>query len=152
MTVCIKHNCCVSIQGLHPSEDTFEGQLRYNTAQMLTQSKGYSKCSPQMQPSLPSFWRMHRYYPWPHISQDSLRPKRRKKEGKWRYLLSKIVTFTGVGGRKRDVRGKHLGTQPGNAPKTRPSHLTTAEAVNKVSLKHLPAETAKAESFEGCRP
>ena len=45
-----------------------------------------------------------------------------------------------------------LGTQPGNAPKARPSHLTTAEEVNKVSLKDSPSKTTKAESFRGRRP
>ena len=32
-----------------------------------------------------------------------------------------------------DIRAKHLVKQPGNAPKARPSHLTTADQVNKVS-------------------
>ena len=40
-------------------------------------------------------------------------------------------------------------TQPGNAPKARPSHLTTVGMVNKVSPKDLPSKTAKAGSFEG---
>ena len=35
--------------------------------------------------------------------------------------------------RNDDVRVKHLVTQPGNAPKARPSHLATADEVNKVS-------------------
>ena len=39
-------------------------------------------------------------------------------------------------------RSSLLVTQPGNAQKTRLSHLTTADAANK---------TVKAESFEGCR-
>ena len=42
--------------------------------------------------------------------------------------------------------------QPGNAPKARPSHLTTADKVNKVSLKDSPSKTAKVGSFEGCGP
>ena len=42
--------------------------------------------------------------------------------------------------------------QPRNAPKARPSHLTTADAVHKVSLKDSPLKTAKAGSFRGCRP
>ena len=33
-------NCCVSIQGLHPSEDTFHGQLRHNAAWRLSQFEG----------------------------------------------------------------------------------------------------------------
>ena len=76
--------CCVSLQGLHPSEDAFEGRLRHNAAQRLSQFEGSSKCTPQMRPSFISFWRMHCYYPSrPPISQDSLRPrKERKKERK----------------------------------------------------------------------
>ena len=42
-----------------------------------------------------------------------------------------------------DVRVKHLVTQPGNAPKSRPSHLTTADEVNKFSPKDSPSKTAK---------
>ena len=61
--------CCVSIQGLYTLEDTFEGKLCHNAA--LSQFEGSSTCSPQMRPSFPSFWRMHRYCPsWPHIAQD----------------------------------------------------------------------------------
>ena len=56
------------------------------------------------------------------------------------------VTFSCLGGRNRALRVKHLVTQPGNAPKTRPSHLTTADAVNKVSLK----DSALEASFRGC--
>ena len=82
----------------------------------------------------------HRYDPsWPHISQDPLCVrKRRKKERKWRHHVVYIV--------------KHLVTQPGNAPKARPSHLTTADEVNKVSLKDSPSKTTEAESFRGRRP
>ena len=86
----------------------------------------------QMQrPSFPCFWRMHCYYPsWPHISQDSLQArKRRKKERKWCHRVAWIVTFAGLDGRNRDLRVKHLATQPGNAPMARPSNLTTAEGV-----------------------
>ena len=54
--------------------------------------------------------------------------KRRKKERKWRHRVAQVVIFA-----NRDLRVKHLVTQPGNAPKTRPSHLTTADEVNKVS-------------------
>ena len=45
--------------------------------------------APPEAPSSPCFWRMHRYDPsWPHISQDSLRTrKRRKKERKWRHRV-----------------------------------------------------------------
>ena len=55
-----------------------------------------------------------------------------------------MATSRGV---DRHLRVKHLVTQPGNAPKARPSHLTTADEVNKVSLKD-----SKAGSFRGCRP
>ena len=34
----------------------------------------------------------------------------------------------------------------------RPSHLTTADVLNKVSPKESPSKTAKARFFEGCRP
>ena len=45
-------------------------------------------------PSFPSFWRTHHYDPsWPHISQDSLRVQKRKKERKWRHRVPYIVTF-----------------------------------------------------------
>ena len=93
------------------------------------------------------------YYPtcydpsWPHISQDYFRArKRRKKERKWRHRMAWIVTFASLGSRNHDVRVKHLVTQPGNAPKARPSHLTTADEVNKVS------EGLKTGSFRGRRP
>ena len=110
--------------------------------------------SRQMQPSFTSFWRTQCYDPsWPHISQDSLRAeKEERKERKRRHRLAQIVPFAGLGGRNRDVRGKHLVTQPGNAPKARPSHLSTANAINKVSSKDSPLKTEKAGSFEGCRP
>ena len=44
---------------------------------------------PTNAPSFSSLWRMNGYYPsWPHISQDSLQPrKRRKKERKWRHRV-----------------------------------------------------------------
>ena len=76
--------------------------------------------APANAPSFPSFWRMHRY--------------------------EKILTSRCVDHHNRDVRVKHLVTQPGNAPKARPSHLTTADKVNKVSTK-----TTKFGSFRGCR-
>ena len=41
--------------------------------------------------------------------------------------------YLSLGGRNLDIRVKHLVTQPGNAPEARPSHLTTADQVNKVS-------------------
>ena len=54
--------------------------------------------------------------------------------------------------RNHDVRVKHLVTQPGNAPKSRPSHLITVDVVNKVSPEDSPSKTAKAGSSEECRP
>ena len=57
------------------------------------------------------------------------RPKKKKES-------EKMATSCGVDRhfrRNRDVRVKHLVTQPGNAPEARPSHLTTADQVNKVS-------------------
>ena len=85
------------------------------------------------------FWRMHHYDPsWPHISQDSLcAQKRRKKERKWRHRMTQIVTFTGLGGRV------------GNAPKARPSHLTTADEVNKRPQRPSPSEDADPELRHG---
>ena len=110
--------CCVSIQGLHPAEATFEGQLRHNAAQRLSQFKGSSKCSPQMQPSSPSFWRMHHYYPsWPHISQDSFACPKKKRES------AKMATLCGVDhhfGRPGRQILLHKGKTSGDA---RPSHL-----------------------------
>ena len=76
------HICCVPIQGLHPLEAAFEGQLHHSAAWWLSQFEGSSKCSPQMRPSFPSFWRVHRYYPsWTHISQDSLHTRKKKGQG-----------------------------------------------------------------------
>ena len=131
---------CVSIQGLHPSGE------HLNTNAVPIQRLL------QMQPSFPSFWRTHRYYlSWPHIFQDSLRArKRRKKERKWRHRVAWIITFASLGGRNRVIRVNHLVTQPGNAPKSRPSHLTF-DAVNKVSPKDSHSKTTKAGSFEECR-
>ena len=48
-----------------------------------------------------------------------------------------------VGGRNGDMRVKHLETQPGISPKARPSRLTTADEVNKVSLKDAAFEDYK---------
>ena len=38
------NNCCVSLQGLHPSEATSEGQLCDKTVRKLSPFKGYYKC------------------------------------------------------------------------------------------------------------
>ena len=118
----------------------------HNATRRLSQFEGSSKCS-----FFSCFWRMHCCCPsWPHISQDSLHTQKTKKE------REKMVTARRVAchchGRNCDARVKYLLTQPGNAPKSRPSHLTSADAVNKVSLKDSPSKTAKAVSFRGCRP
>ena len=95
--------------------------------------RGASEVSPSLKappeaPSSPCFWRLNHYDPsWPHISQDSLHAQTNKR--KWRHC----VTFAGLGSRNRDVRVKHLVTQPGNAPKAKLSHLTPADQVNEVS-------------------
>ena len=57
--------------------------------------------------------------------------KREKKRKERKEMVTYFVTFVGLDGRNRDVRVKHLETQPGN--EARPSHLTTADVVNKVS-------------------
>ena len=134
-----EHTCCVWIQGLRPSEE------HLNINYVTTQREGCPNLeAPPNTPPFPCFWRMHHYYPWPHISQDPLRAPPPKKRGNgditWRRSsLSQAWVAEIV-------------TQPGNAPKLRPSHLTTADAVNKVSPKDSPSKSAKAESFEGCRP
>ena len=46
--------CCVSIQGLHPSEATFEGQFHHYATRRLSQFKGSSKCALQMRPLFPT--------------------------------------------------------------------------------------------------
>ena len=79
-------------------------------------------------PSFPCFWRMHPYYP----SYPFFAPKKSERERKWQYRVA-CITFVGLGSRNCDIRVKHLVMQPGNAPKARPSHLTTADKVNKVS-------------------
>ena len=74
-------------------------------------------------------------------------PKKKKKESR-----GVDSHFRVPGWRKSWRKRKYLVTQPGNAPKARPSHLTMADVVNKVSPKDLPATSAKARSFKGCRP
>ena len=49
------HCCCVSVQGLHPLEAAFEGQLHHNATQRLSRIEGSSKCSPQMLLLFPLF-------------------------------------------------------------------------------------------------
>ena len=56
--------------------------------------------------------------------------ERKRENGDIAWCRSSLC---GPGRRNHDVRVKHLVTQPGNAPKARPSHLTTADQVNKVS-------------------
>ena len=111
----------------------------HNAAQRMSQFEGSSKCGLL----LPLFGGC-----MATILHGLTYPKIEKIRKKWRHC----VTFAGLGGRSRVVRVKHLVTQPGNTPKTRPSHLTTVDAVNKVSPKDSPLKTAKAGSLEGCRP
>ena len=57
-----RDTCCVSVQGLHPSEEHLKANY------VTTRHKVCLKAPPSA-PSFPSFWRMHSYYPsWPHIS------------------------------------------------------------------------------------
>ena len=111
---------------------------------VTTPREGSSKCGPPF----PCFSKMHRCCPSrPHVSQDSVRArKRRRKERKRRHRAAYIVTFAGLSGRNRDARVKHLVTQPGNAPKVRPSHLKTADVVNKISLRDSPSTDADPEA------
>ena len=99
---------------LNSGSSSYEGRIwRTITSQHCTKAVAIQRLL-QMRPSFSSFWRMHRYYPpWPHISQVSSGKEERKREN---------FTFTGLGGRNRDVKVKHLVTQPGNAPKARLSH------------------------------
>ena len=100
----------VPIQGLHPSEE----HLRHKAVRRLSQSEGSSRCSsfslffedaPHILPSIPL---------WNHRSQDSLCPSKiRMKERNRRHYVTFVVT------------------QPGNAPKAGPSHLTTADEVTR---------------------
>ena len=103
-------------------------------------------------PSSPCFWRMHHYNPsWPHISQDSLQYPKKKKE------REKMATSRGVdrhfrvpGWQKPWCKGKTSGD---TIRKSRPSHLTTADEVNKVlvvkqpSLQEKFSDTSQAEIF-----
>ena len=57
--------------------------------------------------------------------------------------MAQIVTFAGLGGRNRDIRVKHLVTQPGSAPKARPSHLTTVDVAFEGLSKGLAFEDRK---------
>ena len=61
--------------------------------QRLCQFGGSSKCSPQMQPSFTSFWRMHCDYPL--ISQDS-----------WQVWAAEIMTLTVGAGMSGDATRK----------------------------------------------
>ena len=107
----------------------FEGQLHHLATRRLSQSELLL----QMLLLFPLFGRCIATF-LRGLTQDSLRArKRRMKERKWRHHAASIATVVGLGGRNRDIRVKHLVTQPGNAEKARLSHLTTADAVNKVS-------------------
>ena len=64
---------------------------------------------------------MHHYDPsWPHISQRfSEKEERKRKNGDTAWRRSSLLA--GLPSRNHDIRVKHLVTQPGNAPKARPS-------------------------------
>ena len=68
----------------------------------------------------------------------------------WCYPSRPPISQDSLRARKKKNKRKHQVTQPWNVPKATPSHLTMADAVNKVSLKER--EATKAGSFEGCRP
>ena len=102
-------SCCVSIQGLHPSEE----HLKANYVTTPQEGSFFSLF-------LEDAWLLS--FVASHISRFFARPKKEERE--------KMAPSHGI---DRDVRVKHLVMQPGNAPKARPSHLTTADVVNKVS-------------------
>ena len=104
--------CCVSIQALHPSE-AFEGQLCHNATRSLSQSEDSLFLEDA---ALRSFMASH----VPRFFAGLKKTKEKEK----------MATLHCI---DRDVRVKHLVTQPGTAPKARPSHLTAADEVNKVS-------------------
>ena len=95
-------------------------QLRHNATWWLAQSEGSVKCS---------FFSLFLEdalllsFVASHIPRFFACPKEKKERKK----LATLRTFAGLGGRNCDVRVKHLVTQPGNAPKARPSHLTSAD-------------------------
>ena len=97
-----QHFSCVPIQGLHPSKESFEGQLRHNAARRPVPIHQNSKDSPNSHFKcvlLFSRWvplrRIHRYYPSrAPVSQDALRAAAAHwkfttfKEVKWRRLVA----------------------------------------------------------------
>ena len=94
-----------------------------------------------------------RYFVASHIPGFIESAKNKKERQKMATSRDVDRHFRSLGSRNPDVRVKHLVMQPGNAPKDRPSHLTTSDEVNKsVSLKDSPSKTTKAESFRGRRP
>ena len=82
------HLLCVSIQGLHPSEEHLKANYVTMLRKRLSQSEGSSKCSPQMQ--IPPF-SVFGGCTWPHISQDSLRARTRREK----MATSKARSFRG---------------------------------------------------------
>ena len=104
---------CLS-SGLHPSEEHFKANY------ITTLCEGSSRCF---------FFSL--FLEASHIPRFFVRMKKEKKREKMATLCGVDRHFCGPW--RHDVRVKHLVTQPGNAPKARPSHLTTADQVNKVS-------------------
>ena len=111
---------------LHPSEENLNKQLCHNATRSQSKSEGSSRSS--------SFFYLFledaplRSFVASHIPRFFAHPKKKKER-------EKMATSRGVDHHfiNRDLRVKHLVTQPGNAPEARPSHLTTADQVNKVS-------------------
>ena len=113
----------------------FEGQLRHNAVrrlfQMLLLSPLFGGCTATIPRGLT----------YPKILCTPKKEERKRENGDNTHRRSSLSKW--LGGRNRDVRVKHLVTQPGNAPKARPSHLKTADEVNEVSLKD--------SAFEDCK-
>ena len=128
----------VSVQGLHPSEEHLK-------ANYITTRNCSSLKAPPEAPSLLLFLDDAPLWSFvaSHIPRFFARPKKQTEREKMTTSRGVDRHFRGPGGRNCDVRVKHLVRQPGNAPKARPSHLTTAAEVNKVS---------EGLAVEGCRP
>ena len=72
---------CGSIQGLHPSEAAYEGQLCHNATRRLSQFEGSSKYSPQMQPPFSLFFEGAPLLSFTasHIPRFFVRPKKKEE-------------------------------------------------------------------------
>ena len=102
-TVC----CCVSVQGLHPSKAELKGRN-----------------NPKAPPNAASYSLSLEDASWPHISQDSLHARKRaKKERNGDVAWCRLSLSRAWAPEIATLKAKHLVTQPGNAPKSRPSYL-----------------------------